>query len=112
MSKGKDFRPRKRGFDDDDGPSGYEPRNRVVRQPFGGGFDSPAGGMALLRRSVLKDWPPRYSDDTPSEGVAQAAVTESEENPAEPLPIRKTRVRSLLKPEGPRRRRPAASSAA
>ncbi len=46
MSKGKDFRPRKRGFDDDDGPSGYEPRNRVVRQPFGGGFDSPAGGMA------------------------------------------------------------------
>ncbi len=45
MSKGKDFRPRKRGFDDDDGPSGYEPRNRVVRQPFGGGFDAPVGGM-------------------------------------------------------------------
>ena len=45
MSKGKDFRPRKRGFDDDDGPSSYEPRNRVVRQPFGGGFDAPVGGM-------------------------------------------------------------------
>ena len=46
MSKGKDFRPRKRGFDDDDGPSGYEPRNRPMRQPFGGGFDAPMGGMA------------------------------------------------------------------
>lgn len=72
---------------------------------------SPTGGMALLRRSVLKDWPPRYAEDTPSEGVTQAAVTESEEAPVEATPVRKTRVRSLLKPEGPRRRRPAASAA-
>ncbi len=72
---------------------------------------SPTGGMALLRRSVLKDWPPRYSEDIPSEGVTQAAVTESEEAPVDAAPARKTRVRSLLKPEGPRRRRPATSAA-
>jgi uncharacterized protein with NRDE domain len=71
---------------------------------------SPSGGMALLRRSLLKDWPPRYSEETPVGDVMQAVVTESEENPAEPTPIRKTRVRSLLKPEGPRRRRPTASA--
>jgi uncharacterized protein with NRDE domain len=72
---------------------------------------SPTGGMALLRRSTLKDWPPRYSDDTPAESVTQAAVTESEESATEVIAARKTRVRSLLKPEGPRRRRPAASAA-
>lgn len=74
---------------------------------------SPTGGMALLRRSTLKDWPPRYSEEAAAEGVTQAAVTESEENAVEAptLPMRKTRVRSLLKPEGPRRRRPTASAA-
>ena len=72
---------------------------------------SATGGMALLRRSILKDWPPRYSDETPAEGVIQAAVTESEEDATEAAPVRKTRVRSLLKPEGPRRRRPATNAA-
>jgi CspA family cold shock protein len=40
MSKGKDFRPRKRGFDDDDGPPPFEQRGsfRPPRQPMGGGF--------------------------------------------------------------------------
>ena len=47
MSKGKDFRPRKRGFDDD-GPMPYEPRPRAGRA-FGGGPDhgfasAPMGG--------------------------------------------------------------------
>jgi uncharacterized protein with NRDE domain len=66
---------------------------------------SPTGGMALLRRSSLKDWPPRYTEDTtPLAATAQGAVTESEEAHVDPPP-RKTRVRSLLKPEGQRRRR-------
>ena len=65
---------------------------------------SPTGGMALLRRSSIKDWPPRYTADEAADATAaQGAVTESEEVPAEPP--RKTRVRSLLKPENPRRRR-------
>ncbi len=40
MSKGKDFRPRKRGFDDDDGPPPFADRGafRPPRQPMGGGF--------------------------------------------------------------------------
>ena len=42
MSKGKDFRPRKRGFDDD-GPMPYEPRPRGART-FGGGPDHGFGG--------------------------------------------------------------------
>lgn len=69
---------------------------------------SPTGGVALLRRSSLKDWPPRYTEDSsepPTAQTAQGAVTESEEAASEPA--RKTRVRSLLKPEGPRRRRAA-----
>jgi len=44
MSKGKDFRPRKRGFDDDDGPPSFDARSpfsRPPRAPIGGGF---AGG--------------------------------------------------------------------
>ena len=42
MSKGKDFRPRKRGFDDD-GPMPYEPRPRGARA-FGGGPDAGFAG--------------------------------------------------------------------
>jgi CspA family cold shock protein len=45
MSKGKDFRPRKRGFDDDEGPMSYESRSHrpPPRAPFGGGFAPDAG---------------------------------------------------------------------
>ena len=49
MSKGKDFRPRKRGFDDDM-PQAYEPRpSRPPRSPggdFGGGGFAPSFDMA------------------------------------------------------------------
>ena len=46
MSKGKDFRPRKRGFDDDEGPMSFESRShRQPRAPFGGGFAAPEPGM-------------------------------------------------------------------
>lgn len=66
---------------------------------------SATGGMALLRRSSLKDWPPRYTEEEAAASIAQGAVTESEEAPIGNEPARKTRVRSLLKPEGSRRRR-------
>ena len=42
MSKGKDFRPRKRGFDDD-GPMPYESKPRPSRG-YGGGPDAGFGG--------------------------------------------------------------------
>src|SRR6516225_4558742 len=42
MSKGKDFRPRKRGFDDD-GPMSYDSRPRSARG-FGGAPDAGFGG--------------------------------------------------------------------
>lgn len=65
-----------------------------------------AGGMALLRRSTLKDWPPRYSEEPPAEAPVQGSVDEAEEpsSGTEAAP-RKRRVRSLLKPERPRRTR-------
>jgi uncharacterized protein with NRDE domain len=71
-----------------------------------------ATGVALLRRSTLKNWPPRYSADesTAQAPSAQEAVSEAELNAdaasaAAPLPLKRTRVRSLLKPEPTRRRR-------
>jgi len=60
-------------------------------------------GLALLRRTVLKDWPPRYADrahhpvetsvvaETEDDGMTAAALSM-------PLAAKKTRVRSLLKP--------------
>ncbi len=43
MSKGKDFRPRKRGFDDD-GPMPYEAKPRGERRSFGGGPEGSSFG--------------------------------------------------------------------
>ena len=45
MSKGKEFRPRKRGFDDD-GPMGYDTKPRHARS-FGGGPDGGFGGAPM-----------------------------------------------------------------
>lgn len=71
-------------------------------------------GVALLRRSLVKNWPPRYSLDeeanfTPSE---QGAVSETELSvesavsvPGSSVAMKRTRVRSLLKPDPSRRRR-------
>lgn len=73
---------------------------------------SATGGMALLRRSTLKDWPPRYASSAPASPSAQEAVLESTEAQEPSHPVRKTRVRTLLKPEPTRRKRPAAPTAA
>lgn len=60
-------------------------------------------GLALLRRTVLKDWPPRYADRAHQQ-VETSVVAETEVDgthvPAQqmPPPAKKTRVRSLLKP--------------
>jgi uncharacterized protein with NRDE domain len=60
-------------------------------------------GLALLRRTVLKDWPPRYGDRS-HQTVETSVVAESEVDgsagpaPAPPPPVKKTRVRSLIKP--------------
>jgi uncharacterized protein with NRDE domain len=70
---------------------------------------SPAGGIALLRRATLKNWPPRYAvdpevdDDGPT---LQEPVRDSELDPAAAaVPRKRTRVRSLLKPAKPAPRR-------
>jgi uncharacterized protein with NRDE domain len=67
---------------------------------------SPTGGLALLRRSTIRHWPPRYS----AAGIAEAepgAVSETElaADGSEKPTAKRTRVRSLLKPTVPRRPR-------
>ena len=60
-------------------------------------------GLALLRRTLLKDWPPRYADRAP-QTVETTVVAETEDDGQGvptlemPMPVKKTRVRSLLKP--------------
>jgi uncharacterized protein with NRDE domain len=73
---------------------------------------SPTGGLALLRRSSLTHWPPRYELGASSaeEMVQLSEVSESESNlllqpsVVTNQPAKRTRVRSLLKPEVTRKR--------
>jgi hypothetical protein len=72
-----------------------------------------ATGVALLRRSTIRNWPPRYSLEeeatfTPSEqsAVSETELAESASAASLPPPaMKRTRVRSLLKPEPSRRRK-------
>jgi uncharacterized protein with NRDE domain len=73
---------------------------RLVTHVFERTFPA-AGGLALLRQSSLKDWPPKYSADGPTSSQTEA-VSESEVGESEP--VRRIRVRSLLRPEVKRRR--------
>jgi uncharacterized protein with NRDE domain len=65
---------------------------------------TPGPGVALLRRALLKDWPPRYAERAhgPVElsSVAESEVDASSAMPAAmpPMPTKRTRIRSLLKP--------------
>ena len=88
--------------------SGRYPMTHVLERTF-----SATGGIALLRRSVLRRWPPRYGHDGIGAAAEQAIVAESEliSEGALPAPAKRTRVRSLLKPEAGRRKRSAAGRA-
>ena len=69
---------------------------RLVTHVFERSF--PAGaGLALLRQSTLKDWPPRYTEASPA--IVQAQDVVEGESMAADAPAKRTRVRSLLKPE-------------
>jgi uncharacterized protein with NRDE domain len=71
---------------------------------------SATGGVALMRRAMLKNWPPRYTtDDRPLPTSEQGPVSESELDAslATELPPKKLRVRSLLKPDPAKKRRRA-----
>ena len=60
---------------------------------------TPGQGVALLRRARLADWPPRYTDRS-HDPVEVSAVAESELGMAAQaaVPVKRTRVRTLLKP--------------
>lgn len=70
-----------------------------------------ATGVALLRRSTLKNWPPRYSlDEQAVQPVSEPDVVSEAELVADAggdlqAAARRVRVRSLLKPDPSRKRR-------
>jgi uncharacterized protein with NRDE domain len=75
---------------------------------------SATGGIALMRRATLKNWPPRYTaDDRVTPASEPSAVCESElDATLAGEPPKKLRVRSLLKPDlSKKRRRPSAAPA-
>jgi uncharacterized protein with NRDE domain len=92
---------------------------KLVTHVFERSFN-PTPGMALLRKSVLKDWPPRYTTDEPVAPAQVSDVTESEVAQGDEATaaaavaavVRKTRVRSLLKPDTPPRRKKQAPAGA
>ena len=61
------------------------------------------GSVALLRRSTLKDWPPRYAVDAQTGFTASAQEVVSEAQLAEEPAIK--RVRTLLKPDLTKKKR-------
>ena len=78
-------------------------RRQLVTHVFERSF-TPGPGLALLRKAVLKDWPPRYADRAHGP-VEVSAVAESEIDPSAALPPlapvappKRTRIRSLLRP--------------
>jgi len=81
---------------------GRHPVTHVFERTFSAGV-----GVALLRRSTLRNWPPRYTDEPASGTFEQADVSESElsASDTEAAPLKRTRVRSLLKPPPGGRRR-------
>lgn len=85
---------------------------RVARQTVTHVFErtfSPTGGIALMRRSLLKNWPPRYRDEAvPSEQAPVSELDPGDEALAAG-PIKRSRVRSLLKPDLIKRRFPQAA---
>jgi uncharacterized protein with NRDE domain len=64
--------------------------------------------LALLRRSTLQDWPPRYAVDGPLESATAGPVSESAVDDMPAAPVKRQRARGLIKPAVPRRRSRAA----
>ena len=64
---------------------------------------SATGGVALLRRSTLKNWPPRYATGEPTLYTPSETEAVSESELAVEAP--RVRVRTLLKPEPAKKRR-------
>ena len=87
-------------------------RRQLVTHVFERSF-SAAGGVALLRRSMLKPWPPRYTDDPLTAASEQGPVSETQLPLAsaigveafKAMAVKRTRVRSLLKPDPALRKR-------
>ena len=84
---------------------GRQPVTHVLERSF-----NASGGVALLRRATLRNWPPRYTEAVTAgvgDAVEEAVVAESELAAGldDTAPPKRTRVRSLLKPVAYHRRK-------
>ena len=79
---------------------GRAPVTHIYERSF-----APSGEVELLRRAVLKNWPPRYLADDANAPVEPGLVSEHEAVDEADSRLPRTRVRSLLKPPPDRRRR-------
>ncbi len=81
-------------------------RRRLVTHVFERTF-TVGSSVALMRQSVLKDWPPRYTEGSAARLATQAEVVESSDTTMSEIVVAQTRkrVRSLLKPATARRAR-------
>lgn len=70
---------------------------RLVTHVFERTF-TPGSTLALLRRSTLKDWPPKYRHDGGIDAAVVGPVSDVELPPGAAEAQRRRRVRSLLKP--------------
>ena len=84
--------------------AGRHPVTHVFERSF-----SSTGDVALLRRASLRNWPPRYRTTETLPVEPQATVSESVVDVALPsgeVAVKRTRVRTLLRPEPRRHSRP------
>lgn len=81
---------------------GRQPVTHVYERSFG-----TRGEVEMMRRAVLKNWPPRYESDDANSPVDPGLVSEhlDEVGDDAEAALPRTRVRSLLKPPPDRRRR-------
>ncbi|WP_295641039.1 NRDE family protein [uncultured Methylibium sp.] len=61
-------------------------------------------GVALLRRSRLNGWPPRYSASGTAGRMSAETVPAGLDEAAAPAAAKRTRARGVIKPSGPRTR--------
>ena len=86
---------------------GRQPITHVFERSF-----NPSGTVALLRRASLRNWPPRYVQEEEGGRIEESLVSDADDAALGATPSKRTRVRSLLKPTGDKRRKRGAAEVA
>jgi uncharacterized protein with NRDE domain len=71
---------------------------RLVTQVYERTFTAKPGGVALMRRVTLKNWPPRHTEGLPSGDVESSTVDEASMDSLPVEPAKRKRARGVIKP--------------